>query len=254
MSSVCPSSQEQLLDCNHDDYFNTDPQPGNFLNDHWTTARSSFLDAGVPDGTEGDGTVDGGTPPPVSGEATGWTATTLTHGDPARLRAVLSSAGLPLAGAPVALQSRSATDGEWRTVADLATAADGSVQVERRRAGAAWYRFAYLGLDASGLAPSTSDAVLVKARTQVEARWQPRRQAVVGRMLRIDGTPVAGAHVVLERRYAGGDWVRAGHDVSSSTGRLHLKQKPRRAAYFRWVYRGDETLLGARSSSVRARR
>jgi hypothetical protein len=59
---------------------------------------------------------------------------------------------------------------------------------------------------------------------------------------------------VLERRYAGGHWVRVGHDVSSSSGRLHLKLKPRRAAYFRWVYGGDETLLGARSSSVRVRR
>jgi hypothetical protein len=254
MRSVCPSSQEQLLDCNHDDYFNTDPQPGNFLHDHWNTARSSFLDADVLGGTVEGGTLDSGTAPPVNGEATGWTTPTLTPGDPVRLRAALSSAGLPLAGAPVALQSRSATDGVWRTVAELTSAADGSVQVERRRAGAAWYRFAYLGQDTDGLAPSTSEAVLVKARTHVEARWQPRRQVVVGRMLRIDGTPVAGARVVLERRYAGGDWVRVGHDVSSSTGRLHLKQTPRHAAYFRWVYGGDETLLGARSSSVRARR
>src|SRR4051812_49140620 len=44
MKQVCASAQEQLLDCNHDDYFNTDPAPGSFLAGSWNTARSSFLD------------------------------------------------------------------------------------------------------------------------------------------------------------------------------------------------------------------
>lgn len=32
-----------LLDCNKDDYFNTDPDPGNYLYDHWNVADSPFL-------------------------------------------------------------------------------------------------------------------------------------------------------------------------------------------------------------------
>jgi hypothetical protein len=47
MRNVCPSSQEQLLDCGHDDYFSTDPRPGSWLAKHWNTADSSFLDDAV---------------------------------------------------------------------------------------------------------------------------------------------------------------------------------------------------------------
>jgi hypothetical protein len=257
MRDVCSSSQEQLLDCNHDDYFNTDPQPGNFLYDHWNTARSSFLDA---DAVGGSGEGSGTAPPPAGTDPAGtdvatWSVPTVTSGDPAVVRAALTDpvTGLPVAGAPVELQTRTVTGEEWTTaVAGLVSSADGSVQVERRRTGAAWYRFAYRG--GAGTAPSTSTAVLVKARTHVKARWKAHRHVVVGRMIRVDGTPVAGARVILQRRYAGGDWVRVGQDVSSSTGRVQHAQRPRRAAYFRWVYRGDELLLGTRSPAVRAGR
>ena len=44
VQQVCGSAQEDLLDCNNDDYFNTDPAPGTFLADNWNTASSSFLD------------------------------------------------------------------------------------------------------------------------------------------------------------------------------------------------------------------
>ena len=44
MQQVCGAAQDQLLDCNKDDYFNTDPAPGSFLASNWNTASSSFLD------------------------------------------------------------------------------------------------------------------------------------------------------------------------------------------------------------------
>ena len=47
MKKVCPASQEQLLDCRHDDYFSTSPSPGSYLATHWNTADSSFLDTAV---------------------------------------------------------------------------------------------------------------------------------------------------------------------------------------------------------------
>ncbi len=255
MRSVCPAAQEQLLDCNHDDYFNTDPQPGNFLRDHWNTARSSFLDAEIADDGQIDGPIDGGAPS-TTGTAV-WSDPTVTSHNPVTVSAVLSeqSTGLALAGAPVELQTRKGSDDAWATDAGgIVTGSDGSVRVTRDRTGTAWYRFAYAGDANAGLAPSTSAGVLVKARTHVRARWKARRHVVAGRMLRLDGTPVAGARVVLQRRYVGHRWVRVGRDVTSSTGRVHLTQRPRRAAYFRWVYRGDELLLGSRSAAVRARR
>jgi hypothetical protein len=46
LQNLCPFSHEVLLDCNHDDYFNTSPAPGTLLYTHWNTANSQFLDGG----------------------------------------------------------------------------------------------------------------------------------------------------------------------------------------------------------------
>ncbi len=44
MTYPCPAWHEQLYDCNHDDYFSTDPAPSSYLATHWNTADSGFLD------------------------------------------------------------------------------------------------------------------------------------------------------------------------------------------------------------------
>ncbi|MFN8491541.1 MAG: Calx-beta domain-containing protein [Caldilineaceae bacterium] len=44
MQYLCPdSAHENRLDCNHDDYYNTNPAAGSYLATHWNTANSQFL-------------------------------------------------------------------------------------------------------------------------------------------------------------------------------------------------------------------
>jgi hypothetical protein len=40
---VCPGAPENLIDCNHDDYFSTQPVAGTWLASHWNVANSQFL-------------------------------------------------------------------------------------------------------------------------------------------------------------------------------------------------------------------
>lgn len=47
MQYLCPSgSLENRFDCNDDDYYNTNPQAGNYLVDHWNAANNQFLMGG----------------------------------------------------------------------------------------------------------------------------------------------------------------------------------------------------------------
>jgi hypothetical protein len=46
MKYVCPVSHANLLDCNHDDYYHTDPPPASYLATHWNVADSAFLIVG----------------------------------------------------------------------------------------------------------------------------------------------------------------------------------------------------------------
>jgi hypothetical protein len=40
---LCPETHQDLLDCNHDDYFHTNPPPGSYLASHWNSANAGFL-------------------------------------------------------------------------------------------------------------------------------------------------------------------------------------------------------------------
>ena len=43
MTYPCDLSHDALFDCGHDDYYNTNPDPSNYLYTHWNTANSAFL-------------------------------------------------------------------------------------------------------------------------------------------------------------------------------------------------------------------
>ncbi|WP_285474000.1 RICIN domain-containing protein [Actinoplanes sp. NBRC 101535] len=43
MREECPKKHSIRLDCGHDDYFSTDPEPGSYLDKNWNVALSEFL-------------------------------------------------------------------------------------------------------------------------------------------------------------------------------------------------------------------
>ncbi|WP_246042529.1 MULTISPECIES: RICIN domain-containing protein [Streptomyces] len=56
MRNVCTNkASENILDCNHDDYFHTNPKPGSYLATHWNIADNQFLMKGK---GNGGGTTD----------------------------------------------------------------------------------------------------------------------------------------------------------------------------------------------------
>ncbi|MFF5446254.1 RICIN domain-containing protein [Streptomyces sp. NPDC012888] len=60
MRDVCTNrASENILDCNHDDYFHTSPKPGSYLATHWNIADNQFLMR-----TRGGGTDPGPGPNP----------------------------------------------------------------------------------------------------------------------------------------------------------------------------------------------
>ncbi|MFI8344025.1 RICIN domain-containing protein [Streptomyces sp. NPDC085639] len=74
MRNVCSNqAAENILDCNHDDYFHTSPKPGSYLATHWNIANNQFLmrTKGKGGGTDPGPTTPGPDPKP-----------TPTHGTP----------------------------------------------------------------------------------------------------------------------------------------------------------------------------
>jgi hypothetical protein len=73
---------ERLFDCNHDDYFSTNPPAGSYLATHWNTASSSFLEAVAPTAWSGGSTTSSTTASTSSSTSTSTTSTTVAPSTP----------------------------------------------------------------------------------------------------------------------------------------------------------------------------
>ena len=242
MQRICSSVQEQLLDCNHDDYFNTHPAAGTFLASSWNTARSSFLDSTLtvptpptpgPSGSTGPVSLSW-TKPVVSGKT---------------ISAVLHDASQRgLAARAVVLQAKWLGSDQWVTVRSLTTDALGRVSTASTSTRAGFLRFTAPG--DQDFAAATSPSVLVKVATQV-ASQHPSSHRVTGTLRTTGGQRIGGAPVVLQRRTAGTSrWVAVATLRTRADGTLSRTVQPARRSSFRWDFRGDSEHAAARSAAV----
>jgi 5-hydroxyisourate hydrolase-like protein (transthyretin family) len=230
MRSVCASSQAQLLDCNDDDYFNTDPAAGSYLATHWNVARSSFLDS-----VAGPGGTTGTTDP---------TGTTVTLSVPTEATA---GTAFPVS---VTATGQGPFTYDWK-VSGPCTFSDTTVAaptVTCTTAGQATVSVAVTQADGQSVqAGPVTVSVSPPDGTSTPTRWTSVSQ-VRGRPVRLTallrdastGAPTAGERVQLEAKYRGarGYVTVANGLVTDSSGRVMASPAVRRAGWFRFSYAG----------------
>jgi hypothetical protein len=253
MQRVCASSQEQLLDCNHDDYFSTDPVPGSYLATSWNTASSSFLDTvpgpvvapSVPAPTVPAPTVPAPASPVPAGTA--WSVPTVSRDT---VRASLLSGGVPQPGTSVHLQARWAGSTRWVEVRRLTTDGRGTASAPASYATAGVVRFVLDG-DAAR-SGSASAAVRVRVSTRVSGTAGRRRVAAT--LHTVGGRGIVRAVLVLQRRDpASGRWSAVARQRTDARGAAVRRVVLTRGTTFRWVFGGEVLHAPAASPALRVR-
>jgi hypothetical protein len=162
MQTVCPAAQEQLLDCNHDDYFSTNPVANSYLATHWNTAKSSFLDV-VPALAGGPGVT-------VSSSAT-----TAQSGD----------------GVTFTAHADRSVGWRWGTSSSVCTLtpADGTATLTCPATGAGPVTVTATGTDATGATGSGSAVVTIKRSAAPTVQVTAPGSATVGTTFAVAATP-----------------------------------------------------------------
>ncbi|MEU5149809.1 MULTISPECIES: RICIN domain-containing protein [Streptomyces] len=89
MRNICTNqASENILDCNHDDYFHTSPKPGSYLATHWNIADNQFL---MKNKGGGGGTDPGPNPDPTPTKKPSPTPTKQPTGGPTATAAQIQS-------------------------------------------------------------------------------------------------------------------------------------------------------------------
>lgn len=166
-STVCGSGNWAYYDCNHDDYYNTNPATGSYLATHWNTARSSFL--AVAAATTPPPTTTNPTPPPTT-NPTPTPPPTKIHtkvknkvhrGHTSTLTSVtLTSTGSHIAYVPVTLQARKPGSHRWVDVTTKETNGTGKAVARVHPRSLTYYR--WILTDTTIYAGSASRAVFVR--------------------------------------------------------------------------------------------
>ena len=99
LTYLCASSQEPLLDCNGDDYFNVAPAAGSWLSTHWNLASSAFLETVEPGAPSATATPTPTPTPTATPTSTPSVTPTLT---PTPTATVTTAAPVPV---PIATQT-----------------------------------------------------------------------------------------------------------------------------------------------------
>ncbi|HTE71037.1 MAG TPA: hypothetical protein VK942_20150 [Actinomycetes bacterium] len=228
MTTVCAPEHEALLDCGADDYFSTDPPPGNYLASSWNTATSSFLQ-------------DDAAPRPAQLTLTG--AATITYGGQASLGAQLTDeqTGDGLEGEPVNLFGRRAgTSGEQAAGSAMTTQA-GAASFTPAPTATTFYRASFPGSDTHGIADSL--LVTVSVRPRVSARLKAST-ITYGQTITVTGSVSpnhAGQRAYLQRLVSGAWKTAATATLTSGSGYTLRAKPPTRGRLTYRVYKGADT-------------
>lgn len=93
-----------------------------------------------------------------------------------------------------------------------------------------------------------------RKKTKVRGGWHGKHRLVTGVLQTSTKRVVIGATLQLQRRYVGRDWHTIAQQRTDKQGRVAERDRPRRTAYYRWVFDGSDDLAASQSSSVKARR
>ena len=242
MISLCTTKPSWHVDCNQDDYFNVDPAPGSYLDTHWNSARSIYLQ-------------DSATLPP---------SPTIGLNAPSSFYAgirvnVSGSASAPEGRTFKIGWSTSRSDCKFTAATGPAStfycpaAATGSGQITATVVDS-------LGMNASYtktfklIKPSSRRQVVAGTKAVGKIR-KGTKTTLLGRAIDAKtGKPIAGMRVSIYYRVAGTKtWKKITTKTTNLSGYVGLRVGPRRTTYYRIVTQTSTTWASDKSLVRRIR-